>query len=105
MGMAYTLVQIAFSIHYIGTGNYVTTGDGILTFDFYGDKIMSYVLTTRAGATFRVTRDVKSIVETLGDIEEKFFDKAYACGSLILIAFVCTAMLSVYSSYSLPKRI
>ncbi|KAI9156232.1 hypothetical protein LWI28_002752 [Acer negundo] len=103
--MAYTLVQIAFSIHYICTDNHITTENGILTFDFYGDKIVSYILATGAGATFGVTRDVKSVVEALGDTEEKFFDKAYACGSLILIAFVCTAMLSVYSSYSLPKRI
>ncbi|KAK0592368.1 hypothetical protein LWI29_017934 [Acer saccharum] len=105
MGMAYTLLQIIFTLYYISTGNRIITGDGSFTFDFFGDKIVSYLLATGAAAGFGATKDMKSVFQgVLGDTD-KFFNKGYASASLLLIAFVCTAMLSVFSSYALPKRI
>ncbi|KAK1571017.1 hypothetical protein Q3G72_010579 [Acer saccharum] len=92
-------------IYAYSTGNRIITGDGSFTFDFFGDKIVSYLLATGAAAGFGATKDMKSVFQgVLGDTD-KFFNKGYASASLLLIAFVCTAMLSVFSSYALPKRI
>ncbi|KAK0592422.1 hypothetical protein LWI29_018869 [Acer saccharum] len=104
VGMAYTLLQIFFTLYYISTGNRIITGDGSFTFDFFGDKIVSYLLATGAAAGFGATKDMKSVFLGMGNAD-KFFNKGYASASLLLIAFVCTAMLSVFSSYALPKRI
>lgn len=38
IGLAYTLLQIAFGIFQVSTGNRLA-GDGMLLFDFYADKV------------------------------------------------------------------
>ncbi|KAM6582554.1 hypothetical protein CsatB_009556 [Cannabis sativa] len=93
IGVAYSLLQLAFTIFSVISGS-----EGNLIFDFYGDKIISYVLATGAGAGFGVTNDMKQLLE-LGN----FFEKSYASISLLFLAFICTAVLSVLSSYALPK--
>ncbi|KAK7831254.1 casp-like protein 4d1 [Quercus suber] len=77
--------------------------DGGALLDFYGDKVISYLLATGAAAGFGVTVDLK---ETFGlFIDRSFYEKAYASASLLLLAFVCTAILSVISSYAVPKKV
>ncbi|KAK9186846.1 hypothetical protein WN944_018235 [Citrus x changshan-huyou] len=107
LGMAYTLLQIAFTLFSISTGNRIISGDGSFTFDFYGDKVTSYQLATGSAAAFAVTKELKRSepIEGVEDSIDKFLNKGYACASLALIGFVCTAMLSVFSSYSLPKKV
>ena len=61
---------------------------------------MSFMLATAAGAGFGATNDLKHYFE-LGN----FFDKAFASTSLVFLAFICTAVLSVLSSYALPKTV
>nr|XP_023909295.1 CASP-like protein 4D1 [Quercus suber]XP_023926940.1 CASP-like protein 4D1 [Quercus suber]POE92467.1 casp-like protein 4d1 [Quercus suber]POF14619.1 casp-like protein 4d1 [Quercus suber] len=103
IGFAYTLLQIAFSIFHIIMGNHLISGDGGALLDFYGDKVISYLLATGAAAGFGVTVDLK---ETFGlFIDRSFYEKAYASASLLLLAFVCTAILSVISSYAVPKKV
>ncbi|KAL5569092.1 hypothetical protein UlMin_025667 [Ulmus minor] len=99
-GTAYSLLQLAFCIY-----NIVSKGEGNILFDFYGDKIISYVLATGAAAGFGVTKDMKDLVELLEIDLGNFYDKAYASASLLFLAFFCTAILSVLSSYALPKRV
>ncbi|CAI0411338.1 unnamed protein product [Linum tenue] len=98
VGMAYTMLQIGFALCSIATGR-----DGSLTFDFYGDKVISYILATGSAAAFGATRDMKPLFAGVGNVD-KFFNKGYASASLLLLGFVCTAILSVMSSYALPKR-
>jgi hypothetical protein len=38
-------------------------------------------------------------------VDKSFYEKANASASLLLLAFVSTAILSVISSYALPKKV
>ncbi|XP_062087318.1 CASP-like protein 4D1 [Humulus lupulus] len=95
IGVAYSLLQLVFTIFEV-----IRSSEGNLVFDFYGDKIISYVLATGAGSGFGVTNDMKQLYE-LGN----FFEKSYASISLLFLGFICTAVLSVLSSYALPKPV
>ncbi|XP_050250446.1 CASP-like protein 4D1 [Quercus robur] len=106
IGFAYSLLQIAFSIFHIIMGNHLISGDGGALLDFYGDKVISYLLATGAAAGFGVTVDLKATFDVFGlFIDKSFYEKAYASASLLLLAFVCTAILSVISSYAVPKKV
>ena len=37
-------------------------------------------------------------------LAKSFYVTAYASASLLLLAFVCTAILSIISSYEIPKK-
>ncbi|KAM4104506.1 hypothetical protein ACJW30_06G163000 [Castanea mollissima] len=105
-GVVYTLLQIAFSIFHIMMGNHLISGDGGALLDFYGDKVISYLLATGAAAGFGVTVDLKATFDAIGlVIDKSFYEKAYASASLLLLAFICTAILSVISSYAVPKKV
>ncbi|WRX18682.1 hypothetical protein QQP08_011169 [Theobroma cacao] len=82
-------------------------GGFLPAFDFYGDKVMAFLLATGVGAGFLVTVELK---EFLGDLFkefgadlkdspfESFFNKGYLAVSLLAGAFLCMAVLSVFSS-------
>ncbi|GLT73651.1 hypothetical protein SLA2020_454940 [Shorea laevis] len=99
IGMAYTLLQIVFSFYHIITGNHLSSP----TFDFYGDKVISYTLATGAAAGFGATSDMRSALQ--GIISRNFFNKGYVASALVLLGFVCAAFLSIFSSRALPKKV
>ncbi|CAN4106838.1 unnamed protein product [Withania somnifera] len=101
VGMAYTLLQTAFSIFLVSTGNRVG-GEGLCLFDFYGDKFISYFLATGAAASFGMTQDLKQLQGS--DQLSKFLNTSNAAASLCLLGFIFAAASSVFSSYNLPKR-
>ncbi|ESQ52634.1 hypothetical protein EUTSA_v10017305mg [Eutrema salsugineum] len=106
IGLLYAVVQLFLTISQFATGikhplNY--------PFDFYGDKIISYLLATGSAAGFGVSKDLKDTFLALiafdsTDPVDKFFSKGYASASLLLFAFVSLAVLSVFSSHALSKR-
>ncbi|KAF9674741.1 hypothetical protein SADUNF_Sadunf10G0158400 [Salix dunnii] len=104
-GIAYTVLQVAFTLHHIVKRNAQTSSDGNPVFDFYGDKVISYILATGAAAGFGATKDMKPLLSLTVLGADKFFNKGYASASLLLLGFVCTAILSVLSSYALPKKV
>lgn len=61
------------------------------------------MLATGTGAGFGATIDLKDASGGDSSID-KFFDKASAAASILLLAFVFTAISSILSSLSLPKR-
>ncbi|KAG5237588.1 hypothetical protein OIU76_012358 [Salix suchowensis] len=103
IGMAYTILQVALTLNHIVKRNAETSGDGNLVFDFYGDKVISYLLATGAAAAFGATNDMKPLLALFGF--DNFVSKGYASASLLFLGFVCTAILSVLSSYALPKKV
>ncbi|KAL3732201.1 hypothetical protein ACJRO7_028954 [Eucalyptus globulus] len=105
VGTAYTLIQIARTLHRMCKANQLISRDGVTLFDFFADQIASYVLATGSAAGFGVTKDLKSVFEIAGIPYGKFFDKGYAAASLLLFAFVCAALLSILSSFGLPKKV
>ncbi|GKU91926.1 hypothetical protein SLEP1_g5731 [Rubroshorea leprosula] len=96
-GMVYTLLQIVFSFYNIRTGNRLSP-----TFDFYGDKVLSYMLATGAAAGFGATSDMQSAFQ--GAISNNFFKRGYAASALVFIGFIYAAFLSIFSSYALPPK-
>ncbi|XP_021296081.1 CASP-like protein 4D1 [Herrania umbratica] len=105
IGLVYSLLQTAFSLYHLATGNRLISGDGGFVFDFYGDKVISYVMATGCAAGFGATTDLKALADARKLDFEDYFDKAYASASLLLLAFLCAAVLSVFSSYALPKMV
>ncbi|PIN12348.1 hypothetical protein CDL12_15048 [Handroanthus impetiginosus] len=100
IGMAYTLLQTAFTIFYVTTGNRFG-GDGLAFFEFYGDMVFSHMLATGAGAGFGLTVDLN---RTSDSETNSFLNKANAAASLLLIGFIFSAISSVFSSLSLRKK-
>ncbi|PON56630.1 CASP-like protein 4D, partial [Parasponia andersonii] len=107
IGTAYAILQLPLTIYSV-----VSNGEGIPLFDFYGDKvinlvtfgqIMSYLLATGAGAGFGITKDTKSLFEMLNTDLGNFYDKSNAATCLLFLAFICPAMLSMFSVGSVPK--
>ncbi|XVE52681.1 hypothetical protein DITRI_Ditri02bG0142400 [Diplodiscus trichospermus] len=105
IGLVYSLMQTGFSLYHLATGNRLITGDGAFVFDFYGDKVVSFMVATGSAAGFGATKDVKAIADAVKLDLDDYFNKAYASASLLLLAFLCAAILSVFSSYALPKVI
>ncbi|KAL3837777.1 hypothetical protein ACJIZ3_022368 [Penstemon smallii] len=102
IGMAYTVLQIAFTIFYVSSGNRFG-GDGLTLLEFYGDKVLSYLLATGAAACFGLTVDLNRLPENDSEAQG-FLNKANAAASLLFIGFIFSAISSVFSSLSLPKR-
>ncbi|CAG7874162.1 unnamed protein product [Brassica rapa] len=106
IGLVYAVVQLFFTISELATRiknpiNY--------QLDFYGDKIISYLLATGSAAGFGVSKDLKDALLALVALDstdpvDKFFSRGYASASMLLFAFVCLAVLSVFSSYAISKH-
>ncbi|KZV24698.1 hypothetical protein F511_11277 [Dorcoceras hygrometricum] len=106
IGMAYTLLQAALTLLYVITGNKIG-GDGLSIVDFFGDKIVSYLLGTGAAACFGLTVDLKRINDQGSDLDsdtDHFLNKANAAAAILFIGFIFSAMSSIFSCLSLPKR-
>ncbi|XP_034699708.1 CASP-like protein 4D1 isoform X2 [Vitis riparia] len=65
IGLAYTFLQIPFAVHYACTGKRLGAHDGLLKFEFFGDKVISYLLATGVGAAFGATFDLKKNLDDL----------------------------------------
>ncbi|XP_062089497.1 CASP-like protein 4D1 [Humulus lupulus] len=100
-GMIYSLWRLGFSFYLL-----LNKAKGYFLIDFYGDKIISYLLATGTAAGFAVTKDLNALFnqEFEDDEVDEFCSKGYASASLVLVAFVCTAILSVMSSYALAAN-
>ncbi|KAF2318766.1 hypothetical protein GH714_010545 [Hevea brasiliensis] len=94
IGFAYTVLPMSFTLYHIATGNKLM-GDVKSYLDFLGDQIISYILATGAAVGFGATKDMKSIFAGSGNVDE-FFNKGYDSASLLLLGFVCTAILLVW---------
>ncbi|XP_057990650.1 CASP-like protein 4D1 [Hevea brasiliensis] len=88
------VLPMSFTLYHIATGNKLM-GDVKSYLDFLGDQIISYILATGAAVGFGATKDMKSIFAGSGNVDE-FFNKGYDSASLLLLGFVCTAILLVW---------
>lgn len=102
IGILYTLLQAAFTIFHVSTGNRIG-GEGLYQLDFYGDKAISYLLATGAAAGFGLAVDLNRLPGNDSPTKD-FLDKANASASLVLMGFLLSAASSIFSSLSLPKR-
>ncbi|KAJ0048629.1 hypothetical protein Pint_16834 [Pistacia integerrima] len=113
IGGAYSLLQLPCAIYSAFKQKRLIRGQFLPEFDFYGDKMVSFVLASGVGAVFAVTYELKSFVndfvETLLSLgfedtvgfksgTDKFLNRIYIAAGLLLGALVCMALLSVLSS-------
>ncbi|KAJ4713592.1 CASP-like protein [Melia azedarach] len=100
IGAAYSLLQLPFTVYFVSTEKRMITGRFLPEFDFYGDKIISFLLATGVGAGFAITFEFKKFLnaDDLKSRVEKFLDRSYIATGLLLGAFVCMAVVSVISS-------
>ncbi|KAH0925067.1 hypothetical protein HID58_017323, partial [Brassica napus] len=100
IGLVYAVVQLFFTISELATRiknpiNYQLDfyDNIILIGNWFGGWIWSEQ---------RLERCTSSINST--DPVDKFFSRGYASASMLLFAFVCLAVLSVFSSYAISKH-
>lgn len=72
-------------------------------------QVISYLVATGSAAGFGVSKDLKDAFIALVALDstdpvDTFFSRGYASASLLLFAFICLAVLSVFSSYAINKR-
>ncbi|KAK7340881.1 hypothetical protein VNO77_21598 [Canavalia gladiata] len=99
VGFAYNLLQLAFSIFTMVSRKRALSGDGGYLFDFYGDKIMSYLLLSGSAAGFGFSAELLRVVPS-----NPFLEKANASAGLLLVGFIFNAIASIFTSFALPKK-
>ncbi|XP_051149288.1 CASP-like protein 4D1 [Andrographis paniculata] len=121
IGLAYTLLQIPFSIHQVMTsGKQLPNHAKLLVFEFVGDKVVMGLLATGVGAAFGITVDLKKILNSsVDDLEQNldittlslarvklndFFDRVYFPAVLLLVAFLACGASSIVSSLALSNK-
>ncbi|XP_062154565.1 CASP-like protein 4D2 [Alnus glutinosa] len=111
IGMGYSLLQIiSFGIFRILMKK---DSDVYYLIEFYGDKAVSFLLATGSAAGFGATIESKERNWTIINLDNNldkvnlngFFNVIYASATLLFLAFLCTAILSILSSYALPKKV
>ncbi|KAK4279891.1 hypothetical protein QN277_011594 [Acacia crassicarpa] len=103
IGLVYSLIQTSLAIFSMVSGDDVFKGKIANIFNFYADKIISYLLATGAAAGLGASEDLHRIFDaTLNLNLDDFFAKANTSASFLFIAFICSAIASIYSSYELP---
>ncbi|XP_017972515.1 PREDICTED: CASP-like protein 4D1 [Theobroma cacao] len=113
IGVLFTLLQIPFAIYHVCWVKRMILPELLLNFDFYADKVISNLLAAGVGAGFAYSMELKTFLsglldslivlgvpeaENLKSEASKFLDKGNLATSLLLIGFVCVAVLSVLSS-------
>ncbi|KAM3345376.1 CASP-like protein PIMP1 [Capsicum galapagoense] len=104
IGMAYILLLFVLTIFQVKSGSPI---DGDLAyFEFYGDKVILFLLATGAAAGLGLTVEYNRLMDkdnTTEDIQN-FINIANASASLPLLGSISSAISSVFSSLNLPKR-
>ncbi|KAJ9141602.1 hypothetical protein P3X46_032114 [Hevea brasiliensis] len=119
IGTAYTILQLPFALNYACTGKRMMRNECLPEFDFYGDKVISFLLATGAGAGFAVSFELKSILKdlftaiedpTIPEIQEskasynRFLNRGIIATAVLSLGFLCTAIISVLSSINRSGR-
>ncbi|KGN51298.1 hypothetical protein Csa_008715 [Cucumis sativus] len=100
IGGALSLLQIVFNIYHL-----ITNGEGTPLFYMFSDQLLTYLLLSGASAGLGAGIDLRVNIKELleGTYFNSFFDKANAGSAILLLAFVCAAIVSVLSSLALIR--
>ncbi|KAH0676815.1 hypothetical protein KY285_024616 [Solanum tuberosum] len=104
IGMAYTFLLIVLIFFQVKSGSPIDSG--LAYFEFYGDKIILFLLATGAAAGLGLTVEynrLKDNDDTTQDIQN-FINIANASASVLLLGSISSAISSIISSLNLPKR-
>ncbi|KAK6148003.1 hypothetical protein DH2020_018915 [Rehmannia glutinosa] len=99
IGFLYTLIQIPFAIYNVIKEKRWIRNGFLQEFDFYGDKVMAFLLASGVGVGFGVTFELKrAFDEVFNDKAKKFLDMGNISTGLLLVGFVFMALLTILSS-------
>ncbi|KAL2555341.1 CASP-like protein 4D1 [Forsythia ovata] len=107
-GVAYALIQMPFTIYNVAHEKRLIRNGFLQEFDFYGDKVIAFLLATGVGVGFGVSFEVKRLINQVDDGQDevtskanKFLNKGNISTGLLLAGFVCMAVLCIISSIRL----
>ncbi|KAL7099369.1 hypothetical protein ACP275_09G080500 [Erythranthe tilingii] len=99
IGFLYTIFQIPFAMYNVVQEKRWIRNGCLQEFDFYGDKVVAFLLASGVGVGFGVTFEFKrTFGELLGDKDLKFLNMGSVSTGLLLAGFVFMALLTVFSS-------
>ncbi|KAI4352074.1 hypothetical protein L6164_006360 [Bauhinia variegata] len=113
---AYTLVQLPLASFYALKQKRLIRNAHLSEFDFYGDKVISLLLASGVGAGIAVSYEFKKVVnEVLGESGvrksddarstfNKFVDMGIIASSVLALALLCMALVSVLSSINRSRK-
>ncbi|PHT60409.1 DnaJ protein -like protein 2, partial [Capsicum baccatum] len=102
--MAYILLLFVLTIFQVKSGSPID--GGLAYFEFYGDKVILFLLATGAAAGLGLTVEYNRLMDKDNTTEDtqNFINIANASASLLLLGSISSAISSVFSSLNLPKR-
>ncbi|XP_015159396.1 CASP-like protein 4D1 [Solanum tuberosum] len=103
-GNSYSLIQLPFALYQAIKGKRFISGQFLPMFDFYGDKVMAFLLASGVG----VSVEFKNFVDESIDINEvriefrekgdKFFDNAIIASGILLAGFTTMAIITILNT-------
>ncbi|KAG8379519.1 hypothetical protein BUALT_Bualt07G0097000 [Buddleja alternifolia] len=99
IGFVYTLIQIPFAMYNVVKEKRWIRNGCLQQYDFYGDKVMAFLLASGVGVGFGVTFELKrAFGDLFDDKAKKFLNNGNISTGLLLVGFVFMALLSILSS-------
>ncbi|KAL3818501.1 hypothetical protein ACJIZ3_004406 [Penstemon smallii] len=92
-------LQIPFAIYDVAREKRWIRNGFLPQFDFYGDKMIAFLLASGVGFGFGVTFEFKKAFgDFFSDKANQFLNKSLISTGLLLLGFVFMALLSIFSS-------
>nr|XP_043614457.1 CASP-like protein 4D1 [Erigeron canadensis] len=128
IGVVYMLIQIPFALYYVVKEKRLIQHSCLPEFDFYADKLISYILATGVGAGFAASLELKQVTDSMvailafiiaalkGELDlgfdinqfnskvHKFLDRGIIATVLLTLGFACMVVISVISSLNRSGR-
>ncbi|KAH0687016.1 hypothetical protein KY284_017569 [Solanum tuberosum] len=97
-GILYSLIQLPFAMYHAVKEKRLIRGKFLPMFDFYGDKVIAFLLASSVGLGFGVSFEFKDIKrgETI--------ERGYITSGLLLAGFITMAILTILTSMNRKAR-
>ncbi|KVI06735.1 Uncharacterized protein family UPF0497, trans-membrane plant, partial [Cynara cardunculus var. scolymus] len=127
IGVFYLLIQIPFAVYYACTGKRLIRHSCLPEFDFYADKLVSYLLASAVGAGIAASMELKIIIDDVVALiafifealnsnvdlginlyefkskTDKFLDRGIIATILLAVGFGFMVVISILSSLNRPR--
>ncbi|KAM3319474.1 CASP-like protein 4D1 [Capsicum chacoense] len=112
-GVLYSLIQLPFAVYQAVKEKRLINGQFLPMFDFYGDKVIAFLLASGVGVGFGVSIELKQLIDQLVDgfdslgvtgLDEfedktkKYLDRGIIASGVLLVGFVTMAILNILTS-------
>ncbi|XP_073284602.1 CASP-like protein 4D1 [Primulina huaijiensis] len=97
VGVIYTLIQIPFAIYNVAQEKRWIHNGFIQEFDFYGDKVIAFLLATGVGVGFGISFEFQRFFHPIGE-GKKYLNMANISTGILLAGFASMALLCIFSS-------